>query len=116
METIIKSFTGIFFLLLISFTGVSIIASSIRSTKADEALLAYVSRIENSNFSEDVISACKKDAKEQFGENGKEALEVKAYHQKGHSYTSYGRATLNYTYRIPMIGYEKKHSISSVIG
>lgn len=116
METVIKSFTGIFFLVVLTCLGVSIIGSSIRSTKASEALLSYVSRIENSNYSREVIESCQSDAKEQFGENGQEALEVVSVPQKGHSYPSYGRATLNYTYRIPLIGYDSKHHISSVMG
>jgi len=116
METVIKGFTGMFFLIVLTCMGVSIIASSIRSTKASEALMSYVSRIENSNYSDEVIISCKADAKQQFGEDGGEALDVISVSQKGHSYPSYGRATLNYTYRIPLIGYASRHSISSVIG
>lgn len=116
METVIKSFTGIFFLVVLTCLGVSIIGSSIRSTKASEALLSYVSRIENSNYADDVIDSCRSDAQKQFGEEGQEALEVVSMAQEGHSYPSYGRATLNYTYRIPLIGYDTKHSISSVMG
>ncbi|MDY6352252.1 hypothetical protein [Candidatus Weimeria sp. HCP3S3_B5] len=116
MESILKGFTGIFFLLVLTCFGISIIGSSIRSTKASQALLAYVSRIENSNYSDQVISSCKADAREQFGEDGREALDVVTAGQKGHSYQSYGRVTLNYTYRIPVIGYSSKHAISSVIG
>lgn len=115
METVIKSFTGIFFLVVLTCMGVSIIGSSIRSTKADEALLSYVSRIENSNYSQEVIDSCKADARQQFGEESTDALEVVSVSQKGHSYPSYGRATLNYTYRIPLIGYNARHSISSVL-
>lgn len=116
METVIKGFTGIFFLVLLTCIGISIIGSSIRSTKASEALLSYVSRIENSNYSQDVIDSCRADARKQFGEDGQEALEVVSVAQRGHSYPSYGRATLNYTYRIPMIGYDSHHTISSVLG
>lgn len=116
METVIKGFTGIFILLLLTCMGISIIASSIRSTNASNALLSYVSRIENSNYSDDVIKACKADAKEQFGEDGDDALEVTSYRQNGKSNYTYGKATLNYTYRIPVIGYHSNHSISSVLG
>lgn len=116
METVIKSFTGVFFLVMLTCLGISIIGSSIRSTKASEALLSYVSRIENSNYSDEVIASCRKDAKEQFGEDGEEALDVVTLPQEGHSHTSYCRATLNYRYRIPLIGYDVKHSISSVTG
>ena len=63
METVIKGFTGMFFLIVLTCMGVSIIASSIRSTKASEALMSYVSRIENSNYSDEVIISCKADAR-----------------------------------------------------
>lgn len=116
METVIKGFMGIFLLILLTCTAVSVIASSIQSTNASEALLSYVNRIENSNYADDVIDACKSDAAKQFGEDEADALEITRYTQAGRSNVSYGKATLNYTYRIPMIGYTRNHSISSVLG
>lgn len=116
METVIKGFTGVFLLIMLTCMGVSVIASSIRSTNASRALLSYVNRIENSNYSDDVIAACEQDAAQEFGEDGQDALRVVKYRQSGRENVSYGKATLNYTYRIPVIGYDLRHTISSVMG
>lgn len=115
METVFKSFAGVFFLLLLTALGVSLIASSIQANNADRALLAYVERIENSNYSEEVIDACKADATAQFGNGRDDMLTVVTGTQNGKKHISYGRATLNYSFRIPVIGFNTRHSVSSVM-
>ncbi len=114
METVFKSFAGLFFFFLLTSMGISLIASSIQASNANRALLGYVEKIENSNYSDEVIEACRKDAKEQFGE-GKDALEVVKARQNGKKHISYARATLNYSFRVPVIGFTTKHSVSSVM-
>ncbi|MQN01860.1 MAG: hypothetical protein DUD27_03870 [Lachnospiraceae bacterium] len=114
METVFKSFSGLFFFLMITSLGISLIASSIQASNANRALLGYVEEIENSNYSDDVIAACRNDAKVQFGE-GKDALEVVKAAQNGKRQVSYARATLKYHFRIPFIGYDTTHSVSSVM-
>ena len=73
METVFKSFAGLFFFMLLTCMGVSLIASSIQAANANRALLGYVERIENSNYSDRVIDACKDDAKKQFGDAVRQA-------------------------------------------
>ena len=49
METVFKSFAGLFFFFLLTSMGISLIASSIQAANANRALLGYVEKIENSN-------------------------------------------------------------------
>ncbi|MDD6551013.1 MAG: hypothetical protein PUF16_04465 [Lachnospiraceae bacterium] len=115
METIFKSFAGLFFFILLTGVGVSLIASSIQAANADRALLGYVEKIENSNYSDEVIKACRDDARMQFGNGESEALEIISSVQNGKKQVTYARATLNYYFRIPVIGYSSVHSVSSVM-
>lgn len=115
METVFKSFAGLFFILFLASIGVSLIASSIQAANADRALLGYVEQIENSNYSAEVIKACTDDANAQFGNGDGEALVIVQARRSGRQQISYARATLKYSFRIPVIGYGTTHTVSSVM-
>lgn len=57
MKEVFESFLGIFFLLLLMVTGMSVISASITAKNADANLSAYVAEIEESNFSKSVMEA-----------------------------------------------------------
>lgn len=62
MKEVFESFLGIFFLLLLMVTGMSVISASITAKNADANLSAYVAEIEESNFSKSVMEAVFEDA------------------------------------------------------
>lgn len=108
METVIKAFTGVFFSLLIVYLGVGIISSSVDARNADSFMADCVSKIENSNYAQEVIDACKEDAGEQQYE-----LIVDTCVPEGSQKAVYGTATLKYEYTIPIIGMNAEHTINA---
>lgn len=95
MEVIIKSFIGIFCLMLLTVTGIGITATSVSARNANAFLTASAERIEAAHFAEDVIEACQADAREMDYD-----LSVEVYRPGGSKQAAYGSMTLTYDYGI----------------
>lgn len=62
MDTIVKSFTGLFFLLMLTALGLSLSSSAAASRAADRYASTCKSRIEAAHLAEDVIRECAAEA------------------------------------------------------
>lgn len=62
MDVVIKAYTGMTCIVLLAFLGVGILLASIDAKNADSFAADCVTKIENSNYSNSVIEACKIDA------------------------------------------------------
>lgn len=110
MEAILKSFFGIFFILLLASVGVGLISSSIDARNADLYLANCVTQIQNSNFASSVISECKRNALEEGY-----VLTVNTASSANDTTKKYARLDLKYNYSIPVIGLERKHTLTADI-
>ena len=110
METVVKSFIGIFFTLLLVAIGVGVISSSICSRNADSFTADCISKILSSNYSSSVIDGCKQDAADENYE-----LTVDLYSPEGGNTVRYGQATLKYTYSIGILNISQDHYIKADI-
>lgn len=98
MESIIKSALGVFFIMLISTLGISLMSAAIFSRNINSFASDSEYRIENSHFSDSVIENLKKEA---------EAKHCKLIVEKNISSgdgRAYGRMTLEYPYEIKLLG------------
>lgn len=98
MESIIKSFLGVFFILLVSSLGISLMSASIFSREVNSFASDSEYRIENSHFSNSVIEELKSEA-----EKRNCTLTVEKNVSDGDGRT-YGRMTLEYPYEIKILG------------
>lgn len=62
MKEVFEAFLGIFFLMLMMVTGVSLISASIDAKNVDANISAYVAEMEESNFSKSIIETVWDDA------------------------------------------------------
>ena len=99
MDVIIKSFLGMFLTMWMVFLGLSLSTVSMTARSADSFAADCVRKIECSDFAVGVIDACKADAQAQSYD-----LEVQLYQPTGSARTRYGRLTLAYESRIPLLG------------
>lgn len=99
METIIKSFVGMFFALLLLLLGAGLIAASVNSRNAGAFAADCASRIENSDFAGSVIEECRRDATDRGYE-----LTVEVSEKAGQPEVKYGSLQLEYPFRIPLTG------------
>lgn len=104
MESIFKGFLGMFFLLVLSFTGVGLIEASFDARKADSFLSESVGMIEAGHYRKTVVDACKSDAKSRGYELDVDVVE----NEQGECF---GKATLSYCYRVPILGLEQEHEV-----
>lgn len=106
MESIIKSFFGIFFILLLLTLGVALISSSIEARNADIYLADCVTRLQNSNLAMPVVGECQKEALEEGYR-----LDVDIVSSANDSSRKYARLKLAYNYSIPVIGLDREHTL-----
>ena len=102
MESIFKSFLGIFFLLMLSCTGIGLVEASIDARGADSFLSSAVSQIEAAHYSRNVISDCQTDALSRGYR-----LEVDLSENDVGEYC--GVAQLTYVYHVPLLGLSQTH-------
>ncbi len=108
MEQIIKAFTGLFVMLVMSFTAIGIIMSSMAARKADSCLDTVALQWEASNF-----TLSEEDFYRSLDLNREEyALSLTKIPRKGSLKSGYASATLTYRYRIPVIGLETERKIT----
>lgn len=110
MDTILKTFVSIFFLLLLLFLGANLISASIDARNAQALLADAVSEIEAANCAAPVIG---------------EWREIAAAHDYTlavsnitHSDTSekrFATATLTYQYTIPLLSFTEEHVLRAQV-
>lgn len=118
MEQIIKTYLGIFLILLLTVTGIGIVAAEVEVTRAREFKSDVIIEMENSNYNVNVLNACM----EQAGAIGYD-LKVTLYGKDGTSvdYTpgvtlpdggiTFAEVVLDYSYRTGPFGDLMQHSI-----
>ncbi len=107
MDVIFKAFSGLFFLVVLMITGISLLFSSIGAANADSFATSVAGRIRASYFNSEVIEQCKKEADELDYK-----LEVSLYTDEN-THERYGVADLAYVYSIPLFGIEKTFHVTS---
>lgn len=110
MEVVIKSFLGVFFTLVVVFMGVNVNTASSQACAANMFAADCVSKIENANYAESVIEACRQDAKNRGYE-----FSVETYQPEGTKVTNYGVLCLAYQFEMPLLKSKEKHVITSDI-
>jgi uncharacterized alkaline shock family protein YloU len=90
-------------LLVFLWIGISYVMQNIIHTSARDYHGAVVRRVEDSNFTPNIISECKKDAKEKGYD-----LRIDCY---GDSEHTDAKIRLSYTYTIPVINEERQYTI-----
>ena len=106
MDSVVKAFLGVFFLLTMMFLGVGLIGAAIDAGKAEN----FATRISNSNFSESVIQACKEDAAAEGYQ-----CQVELVRPSDRQRPTYGTLTLTYPFRIPLLSFETRETVTEDI-
>lgn len=106
MGQIIKTYLGLFFILLMGLVGIGVVTAGIQSAAARNYHADVINEIECSNFNEGVIEACRLQAQEAGYE-----LKVKTmnYDAAGHVITA--EIILGYEYAIPVLNLITKHEV-----
>lgn len=110
METIIKAFSSIFFIIVICVLGYGLILSSIVAGRAEDFASHASVQIGNSNYDKNVIKKIKEDAKN----NGYE-MKVDLRMIKNTKRVNYGTLKLTYPYELPILNIKEKHFIEADI-
>ncbi len=106
MENVFKAFFGIFFMVAIVSLGTGILAASLTARDAEGFLRDCVIRIENSNFSEEVMEACEEGAQERNFQ-----LLIHPLAQEGTDRISYATCELTYEFSVPVIGLVREQKL-----
>ncbi len=107
MDTIFKTFSGIFFLLVLMVAGLSLFFASIDAANADSFATSVTNRVRASYFNEDVIAYCKSEAqKRNYG------LDVSVYTDEKTG-ECYGITDVSYVYRVPVFGVSHTFHVTS---
>lgn len=107
MDVIFKAFSGVFFMMVLMVTGISILFASINAKNADSFATSVTNRIRASYFDERVIEKCKSDAKAHDYE-----LTVDVYTDEK-TQECYGIADVAYVYSIPVFGVKETFHVTS---
>jgi hypothetical protein len=109
MEKIIDVFWGLILMGIIVILGISFAEADAAGQAARRYKEDVVSEIENSNFSDDVISSCI----EQATENGY-TLAVNKIVVDPKSYDQIAEVTLKYNYTIPILNLDEEKTVKGV--
>ena len=125
MSQVIKAFTGIFFLMLLTLLGSGIVSAQLDSAYARDYKEAVVAEIENSGFCESVMNACLTQAREDGYEltmtiyqSGEEPIVVgsKVDGDIMAENVEMVEILLNYDYSIPFLNYMSRHTLRGYAG
>lgn len=106
MGQIMKTYLGLFFLLVTGMVGIGVVTAGIQSANARNYHADIISEIECSNFNDAVVSSCRQQAQEDgYG------LQVKtmAYDSQGHARIA--EVILDYEYAIPIMNLVTEHQV-----
>lgn len=125
MSQVIKAFTGVFFLMLLTLLGSGIVSAQLDSAYARDYKEAVVAEIENSGFCESVMNACLTQAREDGYEltmtiyqSGEEPIVVgsKVDGDIMAENVEMVEILLNYDYSIPFLNYMSRHTLRGYAG
>ena len=98
MSQIIKTYTGLFFLLLQSMTGMGIVAASTVAGAAQNYHAQVITQVECSNFNEAVMEECVRQAEEQgYG------LKITPLVYDERNQVRMAEVVLEYQYAVPLL-------------
>ena len=106
MGQVIKTYLGIFFLMVTGVVGIGVVTAGIQSANARNYHADVISEIECSNFNDSVVSACRKQAEL---EGYKLKVKTMAYDAQGH--TKWAEVILDYKYAIPALNLVTDHQV-----
>ncbi|MCI9527245.1 MAG: hypothetical protein HFH37_10060 [Lachnospiraceae bacterium] len=106
MGQIMKTYLGIFFLLVTGMVGIGVVTAGIQSANARNYHADVISEIECSNFNDAVISSCRQQAKEAGYE-----LVVKTMVYNSQEHTKMAEVILHYEYAIPVLNLVTDHQV-----
>ncbi len=106
MGQIMKTYLGIFFLLVTGMVGIGVVTAGIQSANARNYHADVISEIECSNFNDAVISSCRQQAKEAGYE-----LVVKTMEYNPQEHTKMAEVILHYEYAIPVLNLVTDHQV-----
>lgn len=104
MGQVIKTYLGLFFLLLMGLVGIGVVTAGIQSAAARNYHADVINEIECSNFNDGVIAACKQQAKEAGYK-----LKIKTMEYDRHVKTA--EVILEYDYAIPVLNLVTDHEV-----
>lgn len=106
MGQVIKTYLGIFFLLVLGLVGIGVVTAGIQTANARNYHEDMISEIECSNFNDGVIAGCRQQAQEAgYG------LTVKTMTYDGQGHTKTAEVILDYEYAIPVLNLVTDHQI-----
>ncbi|MEY8391762.1 hypothetical protein AALA98_10365 [Lachnospiraceae bacterium 45-W7] len=106
MGQVIKTYLGMFFLLVTGMVGIGVVTAGIQSANARNYHADVISEIECSNFNESVITACRQQAQK---EGYKLSVKTMVYDAWGH--TKRAEVILDYEYAIPALNLVTAHQV-----
>ena len=106
MGQVLKTYLGLFFLLIMGLVGIGVVSAGIEVTAARNYHADVISEIECSNFNAGVISACKNQA----GERGYQ-LEVAELVYDGEGNQRMAEIILSFEYSIPVLNLVSEHEV-----
>lgn len=106
MGQIIKTYLGLFFLLLMGLVGIGVVTAGVQSAAARNYHADVISEIECSNYNAGVIASCRQQAQDAGYD-----LKVKTmtYDADGHVMTA--EVILGYDYAIPILNLVTEHEV-----
>lgn len=120
MSQIVKVFTGILFLMLLTMLGSGIIGTQLESSNARAYRQSVAAEIENSNFCKEVMMACISQAARDGYEltlyvyqTGEECIQMNEENEAQIEVADIEmvEVLLNYDYSIPFLNYKTRHCI-----
>ena len=109
MDIIFKAFCGVFIFMLLSFTGMQMIQSTMDAAAAENYYSMVSKRISESHFSPEVVYECTEDAKSKGY-----SLQVLTYNVNG-SREIYGHIKMNYEFILPILGISREYCLENEI-
>ncbi len=106
MGQVIKTYLGLFFLLLMGLVGIGVVTAGVQSAAARNYHADVISEIECSNFNSGVIDACRQQAQDAGYDLNVRTMN---YDAEGHVMTA--EVILEYNYAIPILNLVTDHEV-----
>ena len=106
MGQVIKTYLGLFFLLLMGLVGIGVVTAGVQSASARNYHADVISEIECSNFNSGVIDACRQQARDAGYDLNVRTMN---YDTEGHVMTA--EVILKYNYAIPILNLVTDHEV-----
>lgn len=106
MGQIIKTYLGLFFILLMGLVGIGVVTAGVQSAAARNYHADVINEIECSNFNASVIAACKQQAQESGYD-----LKVMTMNYDTDGNVMTAEVILGYDYAIPVLNLVTDHEV-----